>query len=384
MTQKFEEGILEKFFEDFDEKEIIYRIFQENKILFHTSDDKQVDNHRHINPKYSFYTYYSEEMQNLNRPIRSYGYILKILKELEDEGFIIKIQDISELRYKRDEIREINNILKAIEPIFDEIKGVLKFNYKKSTKGKSVRPQLYILTKIKKNGQIIPLDPYELLKIEINDIKGIKPKVIIEKIEEEKARLETLEQELQEKWSRELESFSNQILKSKDVSFLNLYYRDLVEYLGNMFFRICPNPECRKVLFDPKIFTKEELDKLDDYWDNFLNGIPISNEEIDKYINKKFSQYLYYMDFETAKKNKSHPLGQIAGDPEEKTKLMWRDSLKKVKEDFICEACGGSIIKERLLEIEKVVFEWTMGVEGNKSALLYGFPVINKALVYGE
>lgn len=416
--KELESGDVHEDWIELNHKELIYDIFNENPILFHTSLEKldkeqPLQNHRFVNETYSFYKYYREKLEELfdrewEKHLKEYVDVLEVFKELEKENKIIQLKDIPEVqkwkdREKLKKIRNINNIFKARRPVWKEHGGLFDLKYKGERevtefvrgldardnvkKVLPVRPALYILkTRRDEEGMLESINPYNLLVETITEIKTgervvVEKRIMLRKTDVEKQR------QILARWKDELETFEEQILKSDIYSVFDNNLKDLVNFMDETFHRTCPR--CRADVFDPMHLSREELKEYDKYYESYLNGDPIDNEDMLRYVGLKRLQELYLMDFDHASQTADHPLYR----EKKKTMNTWKDSLITLKEKgidrqiggFTCpnEGCEASIMKSRLLHVRGIIVKILLAVEANFPVALYGYPECDEVLTRG-
>lgn len=213
--------------------------------------------------------------------------------------------------------------------------------------------------------------PFELLKAEMDAtyerfIEGVGRK-------DELSHIESKIEKRRQKHREELHKFKNQRLVTDNFSIINCWGEDIVNYMNEMFHRRCP--KCNHYIIEP------------DNSDNPDPDHPIKTKSINQYETWKTYQDFYYQDFEEVKKkeNENHPAHKIIkGTDFAEGKEKWASTLRSLKEYFVCPECGSNVVKQRLINIEQVVYSWGWGLEAGKNTMLYGYPGDGKSSIFEQ
>jgi len=359
--EKIQKPIIRRLIKKVSNEDIIKNLFLEkdstgkliHPILVFTTE-KTIGS---VPEKYDLYLHYIDSIKEIKKIYPSiktltYQSIHNILKSLEIENFVVNLKDLFADKFL---YYDYSRTIKALKPRFIE-RGKKLFFYGDEGKKegeKMIRASIYVLAK--------DINPKALIEREINEIhqKYIEPEAeIIAEIEE----IEIIEEERD--WRADLERFENQRLKTDDFS-IQIYYHDIVNFLEEMFHRKCK--VCGTNILTPnKAFDMEK---------------PIDNEN--DYENLKEGQRLYMLTLDEAENTPSHPFSKYSS----KTKKDFARSLKQLKTRYFeCPECKKKgmktlILKARLLKVEEVVDHIILGINANKSFIIYGYPGDGKSSI---
>lgn len=305
--------------------------------------------------EYDLYLHYKNSVKKLKKidpsiKALTYQSIHKILQSLEGENFIVSLKNLfahKEVYY------DYSRTIKALKPRFIERGKKLYFYTDEGKKEgeKMLRASIYVLTK--------DVNSKVLVTKEINKIHQ-KFVIISEPDADVTSKIEDIDDisVIEERdWRTDLEKFEHQRLKTSDFS-LQIYYHDIVNFMEEMFHRRCK--VCGTNLIIPN--KANDIEK------------PINNE--DYYGRMKEGQRLYMMTMEEAENTKAHPFSLYSS----KTKKDFVRSLGQIKTSYFeCPECKkrgtrSLILKARLMKVEEVVDHIILGINANKSFIVYGYP----------
>lgn len=362
VTEKIQKPIIRRLVKKISNEDIIKNLFLEKdsageltrSILVFTTE-KTVGL---VPEKYDLYLHYSNSIKEIKKIYPSvktltYQSIHKILKSLEKDNFIINLNSLFKDKFR---YYDYSRTIKALKPRFTERAKKLYFYSDEAKKEgeKMIRASIYVLAK--------DVSPKTLVE---KEIKEIHQKYIITEPEAEITELKEVEITEDEKdWRADLEMFNNQQLKTDEFS-LQIYYHDLVNFLEEMFHRKCK-------ICGTNILIPDKTSDMEK---------PIDNES--DYENLKEGQKLYMMTMDEAENTPSHPFSKYPS----KTKKDFARSLRQLKtRHFECPECKKKgtktlIMKARLLKVEEVVDNIILGINANKSFILYGYPGDGKSSI---
>jgi hypothetical protein len=365
-------SLRKSIFADLSVEGIIQSIFKKHPILVHTSKESE----HYVPEEYSLYHHYKNAVKEINKKIdetdfkerkdikplekleiRGYQKVLNVLNSLTTNGFIIPLnklipeeRKITRYRYSR--------IIKSFKPKFREVGNDYEFVKDEGLPEDIDRifsARVFILADGNKR---------RAMKTLLKTIEN-KKKEYIRTYEE--MPLETYEEAKYVKnWKKDLYEFKNQPLATEEES-IKEYYYDIINFLGEMFHRQCPNPDCSIKILTPNNDGEQ----------------PIKNRK--RYKELKKQQEIYKMSYDEAKENSKHPLSNTENYPNQ-TKEDFLEIRKRIRETYYTcqnEECGADLRKQPLFHMEEVINNWIIGLTANKQPILFGYPDDRTIQFYG-